>query len=212
MQNEQQENFVSFSTDGLILEGLLHRMPGAKAAVVTHPHSLYGGDMYNPVVETICRCYAAGGFSTLRFNFRGVGASQGEFENGCGEARDVLAALDFLKDSGIRKIELLGYSFGARVLAGLENLPKEVLSEIYVAPPAGFMDFSDVGFRKDLRLVVVGEQDEIAQPRLIKKLLPTWNSKAELVVIEDGDHFFSSSMKKLTKILTDRLDTTGSYG
>lgn len=212
MHDEQQENFVSFSADGLILEGLLRRMPGIKAAVVTHPHSLYGGDMYNPVVETICRCYAVGGFSTLRFNFRGVGASQGVFENGCGEARDVIAALDFLRDSGIREIELLGYSFGARVLAGLDNLPKEVLAEIYVAPPVGFMDFSEVALRKALQNVVVGGQDEIAQPQLIKKLLPTWNPRAQLTVIEGGDHFFSSSMNELAKVLMDRLNITGDHG
>lgn len=208
MDKQLQENPVSFSADGVILEGLLRRIPGTKAAVVTHPHSLYGGDMYNPVVETLCRCYAAGGFSTLRFNFRGVGASQGAFENGCGEAGDVFAAMDYLKESGIRDIQLLGYSFGARVLAGLDDLPREVSAEIYIAPPVGFMDFSDIGFRRALRLVVAGEQDEIAPPQLIEKLLPTWNSMARLAVIKGCDHFFSSSMDNLVQIVADELNTT----
>ena len=212
MRHEHQENNVSFNVDGLVLEGLLRRIPGSKAAVVTHPHSLYGGDMYSPVVETICRCYSAAGYSTLRFNFRGVGGSEGVFENGCGEAADVLGALDYLKDSGIRQIELLGYSFGARVLAGLAELPEEVVAEIYIAPPVGFMDFSEVGFRQALRLVVVGEEDEIAPPQLIRKLLPAWNSSAHMEVIMGGDHFFSSSMQELAKILAERLNSLANHG
>lgn len=212
MDNKHLEQRISLRVDGLVIEGLLARAAGDRAAVVTHPHSLYGGDMYNPVVETVCRCYAAAGFSTLRFNFRGVGASQGTFENGCGEAVDVLAALDYLRESGIRQIDLLGYSFGARVIAGMEKLPEEVMSEIYIAPPVEFMDFSEVGFRRALQLVLVGGDDEIGPPQLIKKLLPTWNPTTELRIIEGGDHFFSTSMHELSAILSKRLKGLAQHG
>jgi alpha/beta superfamily hydrolase len=201
------ENRVSFLTGNLVLEGLLQRAQGERGVIVTHPHSLYGGDMYNPVVETVCRVYAAKGYSTLRFNFRGVGASQGSFENGCGEAQDVYAALEYLKYSGIRKVHLVGYSFGARVLAGLETVPEEVTAEVYVAPPVAFMDFSTVGKRPMLRLVIAGEHDDIGPPESIGHHLPAWNSEAELEIIKGGDHFFSTTSAELERILTMHLDT-----
>jgi uncharacterized protein len=200
------ENHVSFLTDDLVLEGLLQRAPGEQGVIVTHPHSLYGGDMYNPVVETVCRAYASQGYTTLRFNFRGVGASQGSFENGCGEARDVYGALEYLKNSGIRSVQLVGYSFGARVLAGLETLPEEVEAEVYIAPPVAFMDYSGVGKRPRLRLVIAGEYDDIAPPEQILQQIVSWNPGAKMKVIEGGDHFFSTTSVELEKIVISQLE------
>jgi uncharacterized protein len=205
------ENRVSFLTGNLVLEGLLKRAPGELGVIVTHPHSLYGGDMYNPVVEAVCRVYAAQGYSTLRFNFRGVGASQGSFENGCGEAQDVHGAIEYLKNSGIRALHLVGYSFGARVLAGLETLPEEVIAEIYIAPPVAFMDFSGVGNRSKLRLVIAGENDDIGPPERIRQHILSWNSEAELEIIKGGDHFFSNTSAELEKIVTFQLEKDTHY-
>jgi alpha/beta superfamily hydrolase len=89
------EEKISFKSDGFQLQGLLHRA-GKKGVVVTHPHSLYGGSMHNPVVETITETFQHQGYTTLRFDFRGVGASQGAFNEGIGEKRDVCQALAYL--------------------------------------------------------------------------------------------------------------------
>ncbi len=202
----QTENRVSFLAGDLVLEGLLHRVPGDHGVIVTHPHSLYGGDMYNPVVETVCRAYAANGYSTLRFNFRGVGGSQGSFENGCGEELDVYSALDFFKKSGIHVVHLVGYSFGARVLAGLDRFPEEVVAEVYIAPPVAFMDFSGVAHRTLLRLIIVGEHDDIGPPESIRQHKLSWNSEAELKIIEGGDHFFSTTSTELERIIAAQLE------
>ena len=112
------EKLISLNSGGLIIEGLLDRVPGVKGAVVTHPHPLYGGNMYNPVVNAIASAYRDKGYSTLRINFRGVGESGGKHANGIGEQEDVISALEYLKDLGITDTDLAGYSFGTFVNMG----------------------------------------------------------------------------------------------
>ena len=79
------EEMININSGTVGIEGLLNNLPGEKGVVVTHPHPLYGGDMHNNVVEAVCRVYKQNGYSTLRFNFRGVGRSKGVFDDGNGE-------------------------------------------------------------------------------------------------------------------------------
>ncbi len=195
------ETLITFQAGEVTLEGLLCRSPGEQGVVITHPHSLYGGNMYNSVVEAISRVYRNRGVSTLRFNFRGVGSSQGQFEDGIGEQQDVLAALQFLIDSGITNLQLAGYSFGSRVIAGIKNLPEEVKSQHHIAPPVAFMDYSEVADIEKLQTVIAGVDDEIAPPAQIKKLLSLWNPETNMIVIEGADHFFTGSLDLLEKEL-----------
>ena len=95
------EHRVTFRCRDLELEGLWAATSPTSAAIITHPHPLYGGDMGNAVVETISKAYRNKGWSTLRFNFRGVGNSEGHFDSGIGEQEDLAAAIAFLKGNGI---------------------------------------------------------------------------------------------------------------
>ena len=127
-----KERRVTFKSSDLTLEGMIASPDGAgphRAAVVCHPHPLYGGSMYNNVVDAVLEAMHARGFATLRFNFRGVGQSEGEFDNGNGEADDTVAAIRFLiAQKGVRAdgAVLAGYSFGAmtavRAAAGVEQV------------------------------------------------------------------------------------------
>ncbi|MEJ2024042.1 MAG: alpha/beta hydrolase, partial [Deltaproteobacteria bacterium] len=108
---------IDFRSGDLVLEGLLTRADGSRGVVVTHPHPLYGGNMQNNVVRAITRAYREAGYTTLRFNFRGVGASQGGFDNGRGEQKDVEAALQYRLSLGCDWLDLAGYSFGSWVNA-----------------------------------------------------------------------------------------------
>jgi alpha/beta superfamily hydrolase len=200
------ETPITFETEDLLLEGLLCRNPGERGVVITHPHSLYGGDMHNPVVEAICRVYQRKGFSTLRFNFRGVGGSQGRFGDGIGEQQDVLATISFLTESGLSSLHLAGYSFGSRVIAGIKNLPKEVLTQLYIAPPVAFMDYTGVSDIAHLQTVIVGADDDIAPPEHIRKLLSSWNPDANMIVLNGCDHFFSNSLDLLEQALKEALE------
>lgn len=97
------EEKISFLSGDYELEGLFAKVSGDKGVVITHPHPLYGGDMYNPVVNTIASAYQKNGFATLRFNFRGVGKSQGNYDDGIGEQKDVNSAILYLSEMGIKK-------------------------------------------------------------------------------------------------------------
>jgi len=195
---------IHFFSESLPIEGDLHLDEGDRAAVLTHPHPLYGGDMDNHVVTGLTRSLAACGYTTLRFNFRGVGASRGTHDHGKGEQQDVLAAVHYLKDLGKTHILLAGYSFGAWVNARAAA-SRAALPMIMVAPPVAAMDFDGVGSLPGLLLVVTGAQDPYAPPGVIEELMGRWNPQARLVVIDGTDHFFARGTRHLEEAVMDHL-------
>ncbi|MDM8523300.1 alpha/beta hydrolase [Desulfococcaceae bacterium HSG8] len=195
------EEKIRFLSEEYELEGLFDKNEGNKGAVITHPHSLYGGDMHNHIVESVALAYRKNGYATLRFNFRGVGRSQGHYDKGIGEQEDVISAISYLFEKGIRHADLAGYSFGAWVNAHTDC--KNASNMIMVSPPAGFMDFKPALSMPCLKFVVTGGSDEIAPPDLIRKMLPVWNSEARFEVIKDADHFYSGCVEKLESLLSD---------
>ena len=138
-----EEKTVFLSQD-LKIEGLLGKNSQINGAVISHPHPLYGGNMHNNVVEAIARVYQKKGYTTLRFNFRGVGKSQGAYADGVGEQDDVRAAVSFLKDSGLTNIDLAGYSFGTWVNALAIRNAQILETMVMVSPPVAFMDFTSI--------------------------------------------------------------------
>ena len=192
---------VRFFSENFEIEGLFSKKDEKKGVVVTHPHPLYGGDMYNLVVETIVHVYNFKGYSTLKFNFRGVGRSQGTYDNGDGEQKDVLAALSFLGDMGMEQIDLAGYSFGAWVNAHAVQEDVAVKNMVMISPPAGFMDFSTIGPMERLKLVVTGSRDDIAPADVVKQMCSVWNPHARFVVIDGADHFYGGYLNQLEAVL-----------
>jgi uncharacterized protein len=196
------EERVSFAADGLKIEGLLADSRGEKGVVVSHPHPLYGGTMHNNVVRAVVHAYQDEGYSTLRFNFRGVESSEGTFGNGVGEQEDVKAALQTL---GKKHMDLAGYSFGAWVNAlGLGKFEKADRL-IMVSPPVSFIDFDFLGHSRKIRLVICGTRDEIADYRKVEKMLPKWNDQALFRVIQGADHFYSGYEEELIDIVGEFL-------
>jgi alpha/beta superfamily hydrolase len=195
------EEKIFFQSENHCLEGLISKNTEEKGVVIAHPHPLYGGNMYNPVVEAIARCYQKSGYATLRFNFRGVGKSEGSFDEGIGEQRDVMAAISAFREKGIKQIDLAGYSFGSYVIAHIGYKTASVENMVMVSPPAAFMDFRGLGAIPCLRLVVTGARDQIAPAELVKKMLPAWNPDAGFEIIEGADHFYSGCLKKLEAVL-----------
>ena len=199
------EELIFFMAGSIKIEGLLQTKPGDKGVVITHPHPLYGGSMHNNVVESLVQAYQQEGYTTLRFNFRGVAGSQGEYDNGQGEQEDVNAALHYLAEQGKNAVDLAGYSFGAWVNT-LSRPPVDVVQRmIMVSPPVAFLDFGPPQAIPQLKLVVAGSRDEIAPPELIKTTLPNWNSSARLEIVEGADHFYGTYAGDLESILTSYL-------
>jgi alpha/beta superfamily hydrolase len=200
-----EENCI-LQTQEYELEGLLDKKNRSQAVIITHPHPLYGGSMRNPVVEAIRTAYTNNGLTTLRFNFRGVGNSQGKFDTGHGEQEDVRAAITYLIELGIKTVNLAGYSFGAWVNASLNRNASAPVSEmIMVAPPVGFIDFGSIKAINCLKLVVTGSQDDIAPAELIRDVLPSWNPDARFEIIDGCDHFYDGYLTKLESILSSFL-------
>jgi alpha/beta superfamily hydrolase len=194
---------ITFISEDYEIEGLFNKRDENKGVVITHPHPLYGGDMYNLVVETIVHVYNIKGYSTLKFNFRGVGKSLGQYDNGLGEQKDVLAALSFLADMGMKRIDLAGYSFGAWVNALAVIQGDSVVENMaMVSPPVGFMDFHAISAMKVLRFVITGSRDDIAPADAVKKMLPTWNPDARFEIVEGADHFYGGYLGQLESVLS----------
>jgi hypothetical protein len=197
------EELIFFMAGTVKIEGLLQALPGDKGVVISHPHPLYGGSMHNNVVESLVRAYQQAGYTTLRFNFRGVGSSLGEYDNGQGEQEDVKAALHYLAEQGKNVVDLAGYSFGAWVNGLTRPDGDSVRQMVMVSPPVAFLDFGSAEPLPQLRLVIAGSRDEIAPPELIKTTLPNWNTNARLEIIEGADHFYGGYTEKLESVLAD---------
>ena len=199
------EEQIFLMAGAIKIEGLVQTKPGDKGVVITHPHPLYGGSMHNNVVESLVHAYQQAGYTTLRFNFRGVGNSQGEYDNGQGEQEDVKAAVRYLDEQGKNAVDLAGYSFGAWVNALARPEKDTVQRMVMVSPPVAFLDFGPPQSIPQLKLVVAGSRDEIAPPELIQTTLPKWNPGARLEIIEGADHFYGSYTAELESILTSCL-------
>jgi len=199
------EERIEIQSDDLRIEGLLEKGTGSKGVVITHPHPLYGGDMFNVIVASLVRTYQIKGYTTLRINFRGAGSSQGTHDNGIGEQVDLLAALSTLREMGITHPSLAGYSFGAWVNALAVSEGAEVDHMVMVSPPVGFVDFTPIGPLPSLELIVTGSLDDIAPADVIRKQLPTWNESADLIVLDGADHFYSGYVDRLETALNENL-------
>ena len=200
------ETGIRFKCGNITLDGQLNKSSETKAAVICHPHPLYGGNMDNPVVLTIAAVFQKKGVTTLRFNFRGTGSSSGMFDDGNGEQDDVRAALTCLQEQGYKDLWLAGYSFGARMNAAVIASGCEVKDHIMVSPPAGFMSFDEIESMPDTGLIVTGSEDDIAPANIIKTHIERWNISPVFKVIQHGDHFYSTSLNQLESILMEYIN------
>lgn len=196
------------------LEGRYHhsKKPNAPVALLLHPHPQYGGTMNNKVVYTLYQTFVRRGFSTLRFNFRGVGRSQGRFDNGQGELSDAASALDWMQahNPNTTACWIAGFSFGAWVGMQLMMRRPEIRGFISVAPPASLHDFSFLAPCPASGMILHGDKDEVipqaSVDKLAQKLQKQKNIKIDYRVIEGSDHFFQDHIDALNKHVNDYLD------
>ncbi len=190
-----------FNAGNISLEGRLDLSKTKKGVVITHPHPLYGGNMDNAVVQSIAAAYKRLDFTTLTFNFRGTGKSQGAFDNGKGEAEDLTHALAFLSASGIRELHLSGYSFGSWVNAGVDATALNIRQMTMVSPPVAFMDFSHIKTINCPLAVIAGSRDDIGPSDQVSLLSRQWQPDVLITVIDGADHFYSGFLGHLEKKL-----------
>lgn len=196
---------IEFPAGSIRLEGLLDEGAAERAVVATHPHPLYGGDMRNPVVETVADLYARRGLTSLRFNFRGVGGSGGTYDDGLGEMEDVRGAIACLRERGAQRIDLAGYSFGAWVAARMDMDAEGVDRLILVSPPVDFLSFAEVATLPKLALVVIGDEDDFGAAERVREQAAKWNPDARFKIIPDADHFFWGRFRELGDVVAGAL-------
>lgn len=170
-------------------------------AVICHPLSTEGGTLHNKVVTMVATTLRALGITTVRFNFRSVGASAGSFDHGIGEQDDLAAVVAWVRaQRPDQRLWLAGFSFGAFVsLKASGALQPDAL--ISIAPPAGRWDFSGVQPPAQW-LVIQGEQDEIVDPQAVYDWLASLEAPHELVRMPDTSHFFHRKLIDLRGALT----------
>ena len=190
------QDHVRFSASGVILEGVFERPKGETpfpAVVVCHPHPLYGGDMYNNVVSVICQFLAQESIAALRFNFRGVGRSEGDHEEGIGEQDDVRAALDFLESRGDvdrGRIGVAGYSFGTRVVMPVALDDSRVRAVALVSPFLDDAAWQRVKNYSIPKLFICGSEDSFISPHKVKRLAGEAAPPTECEAVFGADHFW----------------------
>ena len=180
--------------------------PAKGVALVLHPHPLGGGTMHNKVVFRAAAALNDAGLITLRINFRGVGQSTGEHDEGRGERNDVRAGLDYLSANYPElNITLCGFSFGARVglEVGIED--RRVKYLIGIGTPLDKYDFEFLQACRKPLLLVHGERDEFGEIERVKQMAAELEQKTQvrLVVVPGAGHFFENGLDDLKRAITD---------
>jgi alpha/beta superfamily hydrolase len=186
------------------LEALLNAgsPDAAHAAVVCHPHPLYGGTLHNKVVFHAMKALNSFGFPVLRFNFRGTGLSEGEHASGMGEVEDVRTALDWLEREYTLPIIFAGFSFGAAVGLRAAYDDDRVRALIALGLPAvpvegRIYDFEFLRACAKPKLFVSGSRDPFGPLGKLEALVDTFADPKKLVRIDAGDHFFEGRLKEM---------------
>ncbi|MGA8537915.1 MAG: alpha/beta fold hydrolase [Terriglobales bacterium] len=190
------------------LEALLNAgaSDATHAAVVCHPHPLYGGTLHNKVVFHAMKALNSFGFPVLRFNFRGTGLSEGEHASGTGEVEDVRVALDWLEREYTLPIVFAGFSFGAAVGLRASYDDDRVRALIALGLPAvpvegRIYDFEFLRTCPKPKLFVSGARDPFGPPGKLEALVNTFADPKKLVRIEAGDHFFEGRLREMREAI-----------
>lgn len=173
--------------------------------VVCHPHPLYEGTMHNKVVYTLAKVYQKLGMPTVRFNFRGVGASEGEYAEAVGESEDLLAVIDWaLAGLPQAQLYLAGFSFGSYVATyGATQRPCQQL--ISVAPPVHHFPFDQLPHPACPWVVVQGDQDEVVSADQVFAWVEALVPKPQLITMSGAGHFFHGRLVDLSQQLLDSI-------
>lgn len=177
----------------------------AAVAVICHPHPLFGGTMHNKVVTTLARAFSDLGLRTVRFNFRGVGKSAGQFANGVGETEDLLAVVNWVKTvCPGDELWLAGFSFGGYVAtrAAVQLSPAQL---VCVAPQVSRFKEDALPAVQCPWLVVQGEKDEVVSPEEVFAWVDSLDPKPTLVRVPEAGHFFHGLLLELRGLLETAL-------
>ncbi len=204
-----RQSAVTFKTKGLNFEGVVatpedadEKFPGV---VICHPHPLFGGNMDNNVVLAVAFELVEQGFAVLRFNFRGVGNSEGEHTKGEKEFEEALGALDFMRaweqvDSD--RLGILGYSFGTGVILGSASLQKRPKVFAFVSPSIERLKSTPLQKDKRPKFIITGNRDKLAGAEGLQEVLDSFVQPPEFHVIDGADHFWMGRESQMVPLVS----------
>jgi alpha/beta superfamily hydrolase len=180
--------------------------PPRAAIVLAHPHPLHGGTMHTKVLYQVAKAFCRLGCAVLRFNFRGVGTSEGTFGNGLGEVEDYWAALEFLS-ARYPGVEMWagGVSFGSWVATTAGASDDRVTRLIAVAPPVTTYDFAPVARSPKPKFFINGERDEICAVKALREFYAHAEEPKELVIVEAAGHLFEGHINEVTEAIEELM-------
>ena len=199
-----RQSAVSFKAKGMNFEGIVATpddvgspVPGV---VICHPHPLFGGNMDNNVVIALSFALVEQGFATIRFNFRGVGNSDGEHTKGELEHQEVLGAFDLMKawpnvDGG--KLGLVGYSFGTSVILGSSAVQKKAKSIALVSPNIRALSDTPLKKSKTPTMIITGSRDKLVEAEDLQANLDAFARSPRYEVVNGADHFWGGLERQL---------------
>lgn len=191
-----------------LIEAILDAPEGDErnaVAVCCHPHPVHGGAMTNKVIYTVSRTLAGLGIPSLRFNFRGVGRSEGEYDEGRGEQEDLVKVIQWAREQyPNRPLWLAGFSFGSWI-AALQAKEQEAKQLISIAPPVNRFSFDDFVIPDCPWTVVMGDADEIVDPDAVFEWVDQLSPRPELIKMESAGHFFHGRLVELREALEEAL-------
>ena len=211
MENKIIEVFIPGPAGRIEAKYFKSNKPTSPIAIVLQPHPQYGGTMNNKIVVELFQTFMENNFSVCRFNFRGVGKSDGEFDNGQGELADAAAALDWLEKENFDNSQcwVSGFSFGSLIAMQLLMRRPEISRFISVSPQPNVYDFSFLTPCPSSGLMVYGKKDELVPINYIKdldkRLSLQKGIKVDFQQVNEANHFFSKSEEVLKKVLDKYL-------
>jgi alpha/beta superfamily hydrolase len=196
------------------LEGRYHHQKGAGSpiALILHPHPQGGGSMNNNIVYNLFQAFVNRGFSVLRFNFRGVGRSQGVYDGGIGELSDAASALDWMQsfNPSAKQCWVAGYSFGAWIAMQLLMRRPEIAGFISVSPPANLYDFTFLAPCPASGIIVSGTRDAVVPTTDVDRLAERLKTQKGIVVdyikVDNANHFYEQQVEDLMGVINGYLD------
>lgn len=205
-----RQSAVSFQAKGLNFEGIVATPDDASAPVpgivLCHPHPLFGGNMDNNVIIAVSFALAGQGFATVRFNFRGVGNSEGQHSKGEQEHNEILGAFDLLKAwPGIdgKRLGLAGYSFGTSVILGSAAVQKKAHAIALISPPLRAFPDTPLKKSKTPTLIISGDRDKLVQSAELQPNLAAFAQPPQLQIVPGADHYWGGMERQLVGPVTD---------
>ncbi len=207
MENKVLEIFIPGPAGRLEAKYYKSKKKTSPIALILHPHPQYGGTMNNKVVLETFNVFMENEFSVCRVNFRGVGKSDGEFDNGQGELADAAAALDWIERENFDNSQcwIAGFSFGSLIAMQLLMRRPEINRFMIISPQPNVYDFSFLSPCPTSGAIVYGKKDELVSMQSINELKNRLSNQkginVEFIQIQDANHFFSKSEESLHKFI-----------